>query len=249
MSIARAVLALALLAASRAEAGHVVEMTAGDGHAMTLQIEGDRWRIDNAATKGHHAEIVIFQGQTQTFVMVEPETKTYRSIDRAQVEGRMAEANAQMKERLAKMPPEQRRRIEEALNARGGAKGHEPAPVSYVKTARTGSAAGHRCTFYKASRGTDPDVTEVCIASFAEVGVRKEDFRSLMEFRGFSGQRGSAANPAWANSPGFPLIVERREADGKLHEETKVTSVKRAAIPASAFEVPAGFTRKKSFGD
>jgi hypothetical protein len=247
MSSSRAALAVSLLASllatPRAEAGYVVEMTHQEGRTSTFHLEGNRWRIDNSAPKAGKpgkAEIIIYDGATRTMYFADPGTKTFKSVDQAQVEANLAAGQARMKEAMARMTPEQRKRVEEAMKGQAGA--FDLPEINYEKTGRTGSAAGYRCTFYRESMKGDPELAEVCIASFEDTGVRKEDFKVLMDMPG--AKASNRTSTMWTKSPGVPLIRERRGPDGKMHEDLRVTSLKRTSVPADTFRVPAGYAKK-----
>jgi hypothetical protein len=108
------------------------------------------------------------------------------------------------------------------------------AAVTYKKLGTSQTIAGLKCDDYEAT--TDGQTIRSCLAS----NVGMFSYPNLGGGMGGRGGRGAAA-PAWSKgigqAPGFPLKVW--STDNKVAME--VTAIDRAAVPASAFEVPAGY--------
>ncbi len=108
------------------------------------------------------------------------------------------------------------------------------AAVTYKKLGTSQTIAGLKCDDYEAT--TDGETIRSCLAS----NVGMFNYPNLGGGMGGRGGRGAAA-PAWSKgigqAPGFPLKVW--STDNKVAME--VTAIDRAAVPASAFEVPAGY--------
>jgi hypothetical protein len=103
-----------------------------------------------------------------------------------------------------------------------------------TKLGTSQTVAGMKCDDYEMVQ--DNTTMRMCLAT----GMAKFTFPDMGG--GMGGRsRGGNTTPAWAkalgNNPGFPLKVW--ETGGKVAME--VTSVDRGAVPASAFEVPAGY--------
>jgi len=108
-----------------------------------------------------------------------------------------------------------------------------PAPT-ITKLGTSQTIAGMKCDDFEMVQ--DNTKSRMCLAT----GMAKFAFPDMGGGMGGRG-RGGNSTPAWAkalgSNPGFPLKVW--EANGKVAME--VTSIDRGAIPASAFEVPAGY--------
>lgn len=114
-----------------------------------------------------------------------------------------------------------------------GAGGGGGAAVEFKKLGTSQTIAGLKCDDYEST--ADGQTTRTCFAT--NVGMF-----SYPSLGGGMGGRGrAAAAPAWSkgfsNAPGFPLKVWT--TDGKVSME--VTTIDRGAVPAAAFEVPAGY--------
>lgn len=180
--------------------------------------------------------------------------KTYVAMDRASLK-RMADqinpALQQMREQLARMPPEQRAQVEKMMGGRAmGAV--EAKPQDVRKTTRAGKAAGRACTYVEvreggelteelcvASAGSLPEAQELLAAAKAMSALLQEmlasiDAPSLKE---------AARNTDFERIGGVPLLA-REFAGGKPVNETVLQSIRTEALSAALFEVPAGFVKK-----
>lgn len=106
------------------------------------------------------------------------------------------------------------------------------AKVVIKKLGTSEKVAGLDCDDYEMT-DSGGKATKVCITQ--SLG------RFIFPGSGGMGRRGGSAPPEWAKAfgdrPAFPLKVW--EADGKVGME--VTSVERGSVPASTFEIPAGY--------
>lgn len=97
--------------------------------------------------------------------------------------------------------------------------------------------AGMKCDDFEVTE--NGATTMMCLAT----GVGRFSYPSLGGGgMGGRGRGGAAPSPAWSKAlgghPGFPLKVWT-PADGKVAME--VTSIDRGSVPASTFEIPAGY--------
>jgi hypothetical protein len=108
-----------------------------------------------------------------------------------------------------------------------------PAPT-ITKLGTSQTIAGMKCDDFEMVE--DNTKMRMCLAT----GMGKFTFPEMSGGMGGRG-RGGNSTPAWAkalgSNPGFPLKVW--EASGKIAME--VTAIDRGAVPASAFETPAGY--------
>lgn len=119
------------------------------------------------------------------------------------------------------------------VEASAGGAGGSTAPVEFKKLGTSQTIAGLKCDDYEAT--TDGQTTRSCFAT--SIGM----FAYPNLGGGMNGRGRGAAAPTWskglASAPGFPLKVW--STDGKVAME--VTAIDRSAVPASSFEVPAGY--------
>ncbi len=122
------------------------------------------------------------------------------------------------------------------VNPIGGAEagaGEGGAAVVFKKLGTSQTIAGLKCEDYEST--SDGQTARSCFAT--NVGMF-----SYPSLGGGMGGRGrAAAAPGWAKglatAPGFPLKVW--STDGTVAME--VTAIDRSAVPASAFDIPAGY--------
>lgn len=136
------------------------------------------------------------------------------------------------------LPPDAKGiKIVNPIDGGEAASGAAAAPaVEYKKLGTSQTIAGLKCDDYEFT--SDGQTIRSCLA--ANVGMFY--YPSLGGgMMGGRGGRGAAGAPAWSKgvgqAPGFPLKVW--STDNKVSME--VTAIDRAAVPASTFEVPAGY--------
>jgi len=227
-----------------------------DGKTTTNQIQMDKNHVHADANSSGQA--FIFDGTSQVMRMLNLDKKTYAEITKADVEklgGQVNAAMAQMQEQMKNMPPEQRAMIEQMMKARGGLRGApapaQAAPVEY-KPAGSDKVGQWSCMKYEGFRGQEK-IAEVCTVDPKEFGLTASDFevtKQMAEFFKALVPQGAAQqftiNPAAPEQQGFPGVPVRRTnfQNGKVSSVTEIKEFRRESFPASAFEVPAGFTKQ-----
>jgi hypothetical protein len=229
--------------------------------ATTVYLEGGSFRADIG---GDHPLITIFDGKQM--VSADPVKKTYRVMTEEDVKAmaaRAGEARAKAKanltanrakteEAMAKMSPEQRKRMEGMLAEAGdgdAAKAPKRPDVKYVATGQKKSVAGYGCEVYRQMREGKLRA-ETCFIPWSAGVFTKADlgsFQKLEEFMkpltGNFGERRESFMKAALDAPGVPALTQHLDANGKPTSEERLTSVKRTSVPASQFAVPAGYTK------
>jgi hypothetical protein len=168
----------------------------------------------------------------------------------------MQQQMAQVQEQLKNLPPEQRAMMEQAMRGRGGfpgapagGVGGPPAKPQY-KQSGSDRVGQWSCTKYDGYQGTTK-VMEICAVDPKDFGVTLADFeiaKHLAEFlAGFIPQAANQIVVAGTTADqGFNGIPVRRTTfvNGKPDTVSEIKELRREAIPASVFEVPAGFKRE-----
>jgi len=262
----------ALFLASSAHAGVYLEMSDHDltTGKMTgrdiMYVQQGKARMEDANGR----RLTIFRDNTM--IEVDKTDKTYEVIDKAamaQMAGRMNQMYAKMQERLAAMPPDQRAQMEKMMAQMGG-KGVGPAaPQTHkhdvVDLGSSGSAAGRSCHLWNKTRDGAPE-EQLCVVSASSLPGSDEMLTWMQEMGDFFGQfreamraqGGAAANMGSTvtngmtqeieilhKMNGFPASTRRYTPAGKLADTEQVlTKWQEQSIPASMFEVPAGYTKK-----
>lgn len=251
---------LALLGGS-APAGEgilIVEKTTTGTTIQTsqVQIDGSRMRVDSVGAAGEKQSI-IFDGAKQVMWIVNLDKKTYSEMTKADVDrigGQVAGAMAQMQEQLKNMPPEQRAMVEKMMQGRGGmpAMGAPPPEKTVYRPAGNDKAGKWACSKYEGYQN-DKKTAEVCTVGPETLGFAVSDFdvtRQLGEFLGklMPQNAGRVFSVGKAEEQGFSGVpVRRMFSTGQGQTVVELTDASRQSIPASTFDVPAGF-QKEAFG-
>lgn len=257
-TLRRSAVLFAALCAFAAHAGLKLTMESkrrGKPSSMTMQFEGKNLRGD--ITKDGAAEPgggFISDGDNKKMVMIDFAKKEYHEITQEQMKrmrAKMDAAMAQMKEKLAQLPPEQRQKIEAAM---GQTKSMVP-EEKYTRASGSKTVAGHKCELYSVE-AEGKKVADACFIPWSELkGVDREQLKQSVEamtdvWKGFGmdmrmGERSSdSMMKAWGlpnGLPGWRKSVKDGDEEGS---ESTLTSISQGAIPRSAFEPPAGFTKK-----
>jgi hypothetical protein len=253
---------LAVTASAGAQAAVTVVYQRGSASEATIYADGDRARIENPEREAQMTSVII-DATGKKMTLIDDRAKTYVEVteeDLKRIRGQMAGMRAQLQERMKTMPPEQRKKMEEAMSqmgAGGGAgAGGEPAkpPTHTWKFEALGqkkTVNGIACQMYKVIRDGKPH-EEDCISPWSAGLVKKSDFEGLRKFgeemasgMGVSGAKHS--NQIFEGIdryPGVPITRVTLNDDGSRGEEEQIKSIKRDAIPASRFATPAGYTKK-----
>jgi hypothetical protein len=250
-------LAGVLLLPARAFAGVTITVQRGAGQLGTMYVEGDRMRMD-APERNERATAIIMDGPTKRILMIDDRNKTYIEMteeDRKRMRAQADAMRAQMQERMKNMPPEQRKKMEELMGPGAGTGDHKPHDWKFASMGQKKTVNGFACEMYRVSE--DGRVREEdCISPWSAGLIKKSDFAGVAKlgeemFEGMSGgaggERGHGAGvfARIDKAPGIPISRLTIQPDGKPGDEEQIKSIKRGAIAASLFAVPAGFAKKE----
>jgi hypothetical protein len=221
-----------------------------------MWFDGGRMRTERAEHDGDK-DIVIFRNQA--LYTIDAKSKSYRVIDKATAEklgSQMAAARKEMEARMAALPPEQRKRMEEMMaNLGNGAAaammpGAKPRERTLKNTGRTETVAGIKCTVWEAFEEGEKD-QELCAAPAGSLPGGDEVLRTFREIASmlssFTDKLGVHSDEPWRDMEtinGVPILT-REFDDGKASSEMRLTAVRKESVPASSFDVPAGYAEKK----
>lgn len=220
-----------------------------------MWFDGGRMRTERSEHDG--VDIVIFKNQT--LYTIDGKTKSYRAIDKATAEkmgAQVAAAKKQMEARMAAMPPEQRKKMEEMMSkyGKGGAAammGMKGPQRSLKNTGRTETVAGIKCTIWEVMEDERKE-QELCAASAGSVPGGEEVIKTFREIasmmQSFTDKLGSRLGETpWHDMEtinGVPILT-RDFSEGKATSEMRLTVVRKESVPDSSFNVPAGYAEKK----
>ena len=247
--------ALAVAAAVPASADlTIVSKLSGDGktETATSYLTADKTRIVQAgghetifdATKGEI--ILIDNNKRQYFVM----TKQEMEDAAAQMQQQRKQADAKMKDAMKKVPPEMREKMKSMINVGG-----MMASAVEVKKATGGrQIAGYKCENWTLTVG-EISKTEECLST--DLPYPTEAWQSFRSMQNILQSMGPALNSASAlqektketkELKGFPLAsTTTTNVLGTTHTiSSEVQEIKKGAIAANVFDLPAGYKKVES---
>jgi hypothetical protein len=252
------VLSLLLLSmlAAVADAGTVLEMVnrnlAGGNQesVSTTYAQDGRMRVETQPGDS----VMIFKDDT--IYNIDNKDRSYTVMDRASMQklaAQLSPALKQMQEQMAKMSPEQRAQMERMMGGRmpGAAK---PDSQQVRKTTRTGTVAGHGCTYVEMLEENVVE-EEMCVAPSGALKGGKELTDAAMKLSALLREMLQSFDAPWLKDSiaqqvenyeqlgGVPLST-RHFSSGKPVSESTMKSIRSDAVPADAFAIPAGYTRK-----
>jgi uncharacterized protein DUF4412 len=214
----------------------------------TSYVSADRVRIVQADGREFMADL-----KSGDITMVDGRKKQYSVITRQDLEQLKARMQQQMnspemqkaQEQMKNMPPEVQKRMQAAM-------GGIMSSITVQKTGTTRKVAGYTCENWTLSFG-QLSHTEQCLSTELPLPVQAwESYRdfanSMMGMVGAMGPMAkgvSEMREKMKDMKGFPLAVTTTTSVmGKQSTTTtEVTEVKRGPIPASAWQIPAGYTK------
>jgi len=231
----------------------------GSGTPATSKMwfDGGRMRTERNERNGG-VDVVIFKNQS--LYTLDSKSKSYRVIDKATAEKMGAQVSAakkQMEARMAAMPPEQRKKMEEMMAklGKGGAGAMMPGAKQPERTlknsGRTETVAGIKCTVWEAFEEGKKE-EELCAAAPGSIPGGDDVIKTFRDISAmlssFTDKLGArAGNEPWRDMEtinGVPILT-RDFDDGKATSETRLTVVRKESVSGSSFEVPAGYEEKK----
>jgi hypothetical protein len=215
-----------------------------------VQLERERMRAEMTGASGEK-QIVIFDGPQQVLRIINADRKTYMEMTKAdadRVGAQLSTAIAGMKEKMAKMPPEQRAKMEAAMSRLDGI-GAAPAKPEY-RRAGSDKVGKWSCDKYEGFRDGEK-VSEVCTVEPEVLGLTVADFAIGQHVAAFFQNMLPHAEEqivgiGTVDTQGFPGIPVRRirYAAGKVQRTSEVLDVTPQTFAASTYDVPAGFTKQ-----
>jgi hypothetical protein len=191
--------------------------------------------------------------------IIDDSEKSYIMVDKATMAQLGKEVGATMdrvKEQLAKLPAEQRAKMEQAMGLKADA-GGTTAKVEAVDLGKTDKVDGRTCKLWDIKRNGELD-EQICVvpfsalpgqeniqAVFAKFAKTFEDMAtSIPMLQGMMSNEFEALEKVG----GFPVRSRPYEGGRLAPVEDLVKVWREEAIPASMFEVPAGYTQKTMRG-
>ena len=258
MKIAVTLTAVALIA-STAHAGVYVESLRRDRTTGQI-LSTDKMYLQNGQARMEDARdgsYTVFK--EDGIYHVNPADHSYKVMDKAtmeQMSAKMGDAMAKMKAQMANMPPERRAMMEKMMNQMNqpGA-GAKPAIFDAVDTGKSETSNGRSCHVWNETHNGELQA-QYCVAPKGSLPGTDEFVAFAKRMSAFLQQMGGPMHNAGAGMMqqqiavlekinGFP-IVTRHFSGSKLDaNESVVKTWESRSLPATMFEVPAGFIRKE----
>jgi hypothetical protein len=252
-----ALLALGTCLAGVASAGVYVETvdhnlsTGKTTLAQKMYVQGGSGRFVDEEGK---ATIV----KNGNLYFVDDKDKSYVVFDKATMQKLAARMNAaaeQAKEQLAKMPPEQRAQVEKMMAQHNmpGMGGESRHVVEVIDTGKSDKVDGRPCKLWDVKRNGELD-EQICVVPYSAL-PGKENFQQVFASFAKAFEEMAKSVPmlagmmtnefdAQAKVNGYPVRSRDYENGRLVNEETVLKVWREEAIPASLFEVPAGYKQK-----
>jgi hypothetical protein len=216
----------------------------------TSYLASDHVRM--AQEDGHETIVDLKTGVMTT---LDGKKKTYYIVTKEDMEQLKARVQEQMnspemkkaQDEMKKMSPEQRKQMESFM-------GRLATALDVKKTGATRKIAGYRCeewtiTMGELSKTTECVTTELPYPAHAWDTYRDlaESMKNMMTALGPMAKSGAEMAEKLKDMKGFPLAATSTiNADPMGHKtttESEVIEVRKGSIPASAWKIPAGYTK------
>jgi hypothetical protein len=249
-------LAVTVLLATGASAGVRVEMTTRsiatknpEGPPQVTLVQDGNIR----ASRGDQGGMIV---KGTTIYFLDDKRKSYRQMDKAQMQQMAGKANAamaQMQEKMKNMTPEQRAMMERMMGGQipGGMNAGKPDVYDTKDTGKSDTVEGRKCQIWQITRN-GALIEEVCAVPFSSLPGKENLEKSFKEIAEVFADitkgmpNADAAVKARTNVNGYPVRTRGYDASGKLRgNETVLTKWAEESLPASTFDIPAGYKQQE----
>jgi hypothetical protein len=247
----------ALLAATTAIAGVRIETLSrdvktkvADGAVQTMLAQDGKVRIEIPKTSGG---MIL---KNSILYVLDDKKKTYMEMDKETMKKGADQAGAamkQMQDRMAKMTPEQRAQMQKMMGGQmpPGMMGGKPDTWEAKNTGKTDTSEGRKCTIWTLNKNGKLE-EELCVVPFSSLPGKEDLEKTFKElaasFEGMANGLPGVGDAAKARNSikGYPVRTRYFEPGGAERAmETVVTKWVEESVPASKFEIPAGYKKKE----
>lgn len=198
----------------------------------------------------------LYDSKTSALTHVDTIQKKYLYMDEAfmaeqakKVKQQMDMMRQQMMAKMAGMPPEQKKQMEQMMNNHlPQTDSQNPAQkVEPKKTSRTETIAGIECTVYE-SYLKGSKINEICMVDADKLGLSSQDAETMMSMQKFMkrvqkvSQNMMGSNTSDVDLSGIPLHTKLFASDGSVKMETRLVSISKNTIGSDKISIPADFT-------
>jgi len=195
--------------------------------------------------------VLIYRGDLDRFYSLNPERKTFVSVDRELIAAfgfEMKAARVEVDATLRRLPDDQHKMLERLLGARESGEAIVKHPVEVVPRKTTARVGRYTCRKMSLVRAKEL-VGEICVVDWSKIGVTRQDlevFRKLANFqRELMGARDLTPLEIVPNQRldllvqfgGFPLYLKRRNG-GRDQSLIRVIDIVPLGNAEAKFLVP-----------
>jgi hypothetical protein len=228
-----AVLALSAFALSASAEDLTITLKSSDGTTATNYYSKDRIRMTSAKVD------TILEFATGKIVNIDNQKKQYSEMTIAEIDEAMKAMSAQMEQAMANVPPQMREKM-------AGMMGGAAAEVTVTKGA-TRTIAGYPCQTWTISMGATM-TQESCNSTALTPPFDPANFQKLSRISIPMMQGMDKMFKKMAEIQGISLMHHTTMSmmGRKTDTSSEATEVKKGAIPAEAFAIPAGYKQVES---
>lgn len=244
-----------LLAAQSAVAGVYVETVDNNLSTGSSRLK-QKMYVQNGAGRFVDNEGRVTIIKDGAMFVIDEADKSYVALDKATMEQlakKLNAAMAQAKEQLAKLPPDQRAQMEQMMGGALDGEGQKWT-VEVADTGKTDKVDGRTCKVLNFTRNGQLD-EQVCVVPYSSLPGKEDfqkvfaDFAKVFEEMAKSVPMlaGKMENEfsAQVKANGFPVRRRAYENGSLINEESVVKVWREENVPASMFEIPAGYKAKQ----
>ena len=221
----------------------VFKVTGKDGVTTSTQyMSSDRWKVSDAS------QDVMMEFATRRMVMADHQKKEYWEATLDELNAQMQQLTAQMDEQMKKMD-EQMKGLPPAMREKmAGMVGGAASAVTVTKGTGSRRIAGYDTEQYVMSMG-DMVKTEMWTTSALPIPAPALDFRNtVMTLNPIFKNAAAKLAGEMSKVKGYTLAeTTTAKVLGKTMETSReATEVKKGPIPASVFQIPAGYKKTET---
>jgi len=231
-----------------------------DAGAVQAYVDGKNLKMLITSANELESNEVIFRSDRREMIMIDHGDQSYIVIDEAMIQSigeRLSGVEAQMREALKNVPPEQRAMMEKMIQGRMPPQAASPArsTIELRRTSESGNKNGYPCVKYEATLD-GRKVREIWVTQWDNVEGGDEAagaFEAMAEF--FAQMRDSMPefgqdendNPFehMKEMNGFPVLTYEYATDGSLRSESALSSSTRRSVAPEEFEPPSGYKQRQ----
>ena len=231
-----------------------------------ISAQGRDIKLATTDEKGQPNNIMIFHGQKQEMLVLNPKDQTYMVMDSNTIEAmakRMNQMEMQMQEALKHVPEDQRAMVEKMMKQhipnQSSQTTPEP-PLDIKKMDEKDTKNGFPCVRYVAKRA-DKTIDEYWVTEWKNIQGGDEITKGFEDMAGFYqkmmdtfSKNSRMGGPLLANKgnpfehikdfKGVPVVTKTFSQDNTLATESTLRSAKQQTLAPDTFEPPAGYKQR-----